>query len=195
MKTPASPVGSMDSNREIRFGTQVTSRALAWFCLLLAAMLPLGSLYYMSTHWPFALMAALGDAALPNRDAALFAATSRQLMIAAAVGMAPVALMSYAMTIAYRCFSGFARGEYFTHAAVRHLRGFARAMFGAALACLIVPPLVGLIITIGSSGQASLVVSLGSQHLVLLVFAGVVWQMASVMAKAVALAEENAQFV
>jgi Protein of unknown function (DUF2975) len=176
-------------------GTPATSRALAWFCLLLAAMLPLVSLVYISSHWPLALVAALGDAALPNRDAVLSAATSSQLLLAGVVGMAPVALMSYAMTIAYRCFSGFARGEYFTRTAVRHLRGFARAMFGAAVACLIVPPLVGLIITVGGPGQASLVVSLGSQHLVLLVFAAVVWQMASIMAKAVALAEENAQFV
>jgi Protein of unknown function (DUF2975) len=195
MKTLVSPAGSLDSNGEERLGTRATSRVLAWFCLLLAAILPLVSLIYMSSHWPLALVAALGDAALPNRDATLSAATSSQLLLAGAVGMAPVALMSYAMTIAYRCFSGFARGEYFTRAAVRHLRGFARAMFGVAVVGLIVPPLVGLIITVGGSGQASLVISLGSQHLVLLVFAGVVWQMASVMAKAVALAEENAQFV
>jgi hypothetical protein len=195
MKTFESPAGSLHPDRPGWLGTRVTSRVLAWFCLLLAGVLPLALLIYMSSNWPLALAAALGDAALPNRDATLSAASSSQLLIAGALCMAPVALMSFAMTIAYRCFSGFARGEYFTRAAVRHLRGFARAMFGAAVASFIVPPVVGLIMTVGGSGQASLVISLGSQHLVLLVFAGVVWQMASVMARAVALAEENAQIV
>jgi Protein of unknown function (DUF2975) len=195
MKAFASPSTSQIANHEGRFGGHASSRALALVCLALAVLLPLGSLYYLSSHWPHALLAAMGDAALPNRDVSLSAATSTQLMLAAVMGMVPVALMSYAMMIAYRCFSGFARGEYFTRAVVQRLRSFARVMFGAALACIIVPPVIGLIVTLGGPGKASLVVSLSSQHLVLLVFAGVVWQMANVMAKAVELAEENAQFV
>jgi Protein of unknown function (DUF2975) len=171
------------------------SRALAVCCLLLAVLLPLASVFALANQWPKAMLTVLDDASLPDRDAVLVAAGFTRQLIAALIGLLPVALMSYAMVIAYRCFSGFARGEYFSRSAVITLRAFARAMFVTALACMVVPTLAVLVLTMGGPGQASLVVSVGSQHLVLLLFAGVVWQMARVMAKAVEIAEENAQFV
>jgi len=45
------------------------------------------------------------------------------------------------------------------------------------------------------AGPRALSLSLGSNELLTLLFAGMVWQIAAVMARAVALAEENAQFV
>ncbi|TAG02514.1 MAG: DUF2975 domain-containing protein [Burkholderiales bacterium] len=175
--------------------SQRATRALAACCLLLAILLPLASVYGLANRWPNALLAVLGNANLPHREATLAAAGSASLWVAAIVGMLPVALMSYALVIAYRIFSGFTAGDYFNRGVVDSLRRFAAAMFVAALACVLVPPLVGLIVTAGGSGPMSLSLSFGSQHLVLLLFAAVVWQMARVMAEAVAIAEENAQIV
>jgi len=52
------------------------------------------------------------------------------------------------------------------------------------------------VLTLGApAGQRALAMGLGSNELLTLLFAGMVWQISAVMAKAVALAEENAQFV
>ena len=75
------------------------------------------------------------------------------------------------------------------------MRGFARAVFAAAVVGIVVPPLIGLMLTMRVSTPAALSLTLSSHQVILLLFAGVVWQMASVLAKAVALADENAAFV
>jgi hypothetical protein len=56
--------------------------------------------------------------------------------------------------------------------------------------------LITVVLTAGApAGQRALSLGFGSNELLTLLFAGMVWQIAAVMAKAVALAEENAQFV
>jgi hypothetical protein len=56
--------------------------------------------------------------------------------------------------------------------------------------------LVIVVLTLGApAGQRALSLGLGSNELLTLLFAGMVWQIAAVMTRAVALAEENAQFV
>jgi hypothetical protein len=53
-----------------------------------------------------------------------------------------------------------------------------------------------VVLTAGAPvGQRALALGFGSNELLTLLFAGMVWQIAAIMAKAVALAEENAQFV
>ena len=103
--------------------------------------------------------------------------------------------MAWALHGAGLCFAQFARGLHFTVAAVQALRRFARGVFAAALAGAVVPTAVVLLLTTGGPHPAALAISLGSQHLFMLLFAGVLWQIAAVLARAVTLAEENAQFV
>ena len=172
-------------------GNQV-SRALATACLLLALLLPAATIYGLSQPWPQALTATLTSTLGEAQIASISAA---RLLAAAVLALLPVALMSYALVIASRTFAGFSQGEYFTLVSVRRLRGFARAVFAAAVAGIAVPPVIGLMVTVGTSAPSALAVALSSHQVILLLFAGVVWQMASVLAKAVAIADENAAFV
>lgn len=164
------------------------SRALAAACLLLALLLPIATIYGLCQSWPQALTVALNDAQIASMSSA-------RLTAAAALALLPVALMSYALVIASRTFVGFSKGEYFALVSVQRLRGFARAVFAAAVVGIVVPPLIGLMLTMGVSTSAALNLTLSSHQVILLLFAGVVWQMAGVLAKAVALADENAAFV
>jgi len=108
----------------------------------------------------------------------------------------PVCCAAYGLVCAMRCFSGFSQAEYFSVRTVRYLRGFAAGVFASVVAGFLVSMLTSVLLTAGiPAGQRALAVSLGSNELLTLLFAGMVWQIAAVMAKAVAMAEENAQFV
>jgi hypothetical protein len=164
------------------------SRVLAAACLLLALILPIATIYGLSLSWPQALTATLSPAhaAAPPMP---------RLAAATVLALLPAALMAYALVIASKMFVSFSRGEYFTLNSVQRLRGFARAMCVAALAGIVVPLVIGWVLTAGTPAATALSVALSSHQAILLMFACVVWQMASVLAKAVALADENAAFV
>jgi hypothetical protein len=121
-----------------------------------------------------------------------------QLMLLA---LLPVAGLSYALWQAGRCSRAFARGQAFQRDAVRALRQCAVGMALAALAGLVLPSLVSLLVIwhqsteLQRSAPYGLVVSINAQALVLLAFAALVGQMAAVLRQGAALAEENAQFV
>jgi hypothetical protein len=116
--------------------------------------------------------------------------------LAVLAGMLPACAMAYGLFRARLCFLGFARGETFSLGTVRHLRGFAVGMFAAALGGLVSSPLVSMLLTLGAPpGKRSLGLTIGSSELLMLLFAGMVWQIAHVMTQAAALADEHAQIV
>lgn len=112
-----------------------------------------------------------------------------------ALTMIPVALMAAALLQASRCLAAFARRQYFSALAVRYMRGFSAFVFLAGVAGMLVPTLVVLVATTAGPGPASLTLSFGSDDLFLLLFAGISWQIARVLGRAVALAEDHAQIV
>lgn len=107
------------------------------------------------------------------------------------LALLPALCMSAGLWSARRCFLSFARGEHFNLATVQALRACARAMVAAGVAGLVVPTLIGLLL----SGGQRLSVDLGSGPVSLLIFGAVVWKVASAFVRGMALAEENAQFV
>jgi Protein of unknown function (DUF2975) len=170
--------------------------ALAWLCSVLALVLPLASAWLVLHPWPGALVQALAQATGGWRmDAAALSTQGVRLAAAGALSMVPVLLMSAALVRASRCLRAFARGEHFTLGAVKELRAFAALVFAAGVACTLVPTVAVLLLSMSGQGPHSLVLSFGSQHLFLLLFSAVTWQIASVLARAVALAEEHAQIV
>jgi Protein of unknown function (DUF2975) len=177
------------------FNTQRLSRYLAWLCLALAVLLPVAAAVALSGASVSDVVTKLGGGSASASGGALIAQPGWRPMAAWIIGMLPVAIIAYALLRARQSFLLMSQGEYFTRPTVANLRSFAAAMFAAALASAVVPTLVTLLLTSGGSGKTTLSVSLSSQHLVLLLFAGVVWQMARLMAKAAEIAEENAQFV
>jgi len=79
---------------------------------------------------------------------------------------------------------------------VADLRGFAGHAFASTLAAMVAAPVIGMLITLGRpAGQLTLSIGIESAQVLGLLISGTVWVMAHVMARAVALADENAAFV
>ncbi len=169
-----------------------STRAMSRICALLAVGLPSVTAMYLINGWPSALAAAASSLSVPVRMADL---APWRLMVSGALAMLPVLAMGAALWRASLCLSAYARGNYFSLAAVRDLRGFSALMFVAGVASTAVPTLIVLLLTLGGPGRASLALGISSQHVFLLLFAGVTWRIAAVLAKGVALAEDHAQIV
>ncbi len=174
---------------------QRLNNAFAWACALLAVALPLAVLYQLVTTPTEGLLLRAG-VSLSAVQAAMLDVELWQRMLATALGMLPVCCASYGLVCAMRCFSGFSQGEYFSLRTVQYLRGFAAGFFASVVTGFFAAMAASVVLTLGApAGQRALAIGLGSNELLTLLFAGMVWQIAAVMAKAVALAEENAQFV
>lgn len=186
-----------DLLRRTRSGTAASTsdagaRTLAWLCLLLAIALPLATAWYLFDAWPQGLLRALDP--LRPKPSPMGLPIGKQIT-AAALALLPVLAMSVALVRAYRCLSAFARGDCFTPEAVREMRAFAALVFVAGVAGALVPSAIVLLLTLGGPGQATLALSIGTPHVFLLLFSAITWRIAAVLARAVALADENALFV
>jgi hypothetical protein len=119
-----------------------------------------------------------------------------QRLIGAAVSMIPVAFTLIGLNHARRCFSLFAKGVFFDSRAVLALRGFAgMSALSVAAGLVLQGPLTALVSYNNPPGQRYVSIGLGTHDLDSLFFAGMVWLIAAVMAKAVLIARENDQFV
>ncbi len=174
---------------------QRLNSAFAWVCALLAVALPLAVFYQLVTTPTEGLLLRAG-VSLSTLQAAMLEVELWQRIFAVMLGMVPVCCASYGLVCAMRCFSGFSQSEYFSLRNVRYLRGFAAGVFASVVAGFLVSMAISVLLTLGApAGQRALAMGLGSNELLTLLFAGMVWQISAVMAKAVALAEENAQFI
>lgn len=174
---------------------QRLNNAFAWVCASLAVALPLAVCYQLITTPTEGLLLRSGIS-LSALQAAMLEVALWQRVLAVVLGMVPVCCTSYGLVCAMRCFSGFSQAEYFSVRTVRYLRGFAAGIFASVVTGLFAWMLISVVLTAGApAGQKALSFGLGSNELLTLLFAGMVWQIAAVMGKAVALAEENAQFI
>lgn len=155
-------------------------RLLVPCCLALAALLPALTVYGLWTG---------RGGPVASLDGGL-----RLLLIA--LGLLPVLGLAYGLVRAAGCLRGMAHGQVFGRGTVGHLRGFAVGMFLSAVASLLIGPATGVALAWSAPvGPRSLSLQLDSQPLLMLLFAGIVWQVAHVMAHAAELAEEHAQIV
>lgn len=165
-------------------------RLLAWACWTLALLLPLGVAVQGFSEVPAALLlkAGLDADVLSSRDGLRWGLWAMALL--------PVACLSFALCQAGLCFARFARADYLSISVVAHLRRFTAGLLAAGLLGLLLPTAMSaLLSTAAPAGQRSLVVSVGSQEVLFLLFAALLWQIASVIARAVAIDEENRQFI
>ncbi len=177
-------------------GNQRLSRLLAWACLALAALLPLATLVGLLQTTPVGMLVQMGiqlpsGASLESLPIALW-----QHALAVCISLLPVAAMAYALVRAGQCFGGFVRGETFSLATVRHLRGFAAGLLVSSVAAMLAPTVIMVLLTLNApAGGRTLALSLGSPQLLMLLFSGIVWQIGHAMTRAVELAEDNAQII
>ncbi len=175
---------------------QGLSKLVAWACLALAVLLPIAALIGVLQTSPAGMLGQMGIR-LPsgyNLDALPMA--TWQHVAAVCISLLPVSAVAYALWRAHQCFIGFVRGETFSLATVRHLRGFAAGLLVSSSAGLVAPTAIVWLLTFGApAGERVLTVSLGAQQLLMLLFSGIVWQMGHAMTRAVELAEDNAQII
>lgn len=170
------------------------SLLLAWSCLLLTMVVPLLIAAYWLWSEPTVLMVRIGvplgdvrpDLGLP----------SWQRFAGAVVCSLPAGLFLAGLMRARRCFLRFAAAEYFSVRVVNDLCGFAAMACASGAAGLLIQPALSVLLTLHYPvGHRQLTVGIGTDALFTFLIAGMVWLIARVMSGAVALAEENAQFV
>lgn len=117
-------------------------------------------------------------------------------VLACGISMVPLAALIYGLVNANRCFGALAAGQIFSIEAIGRLRVFAIAVAVSAL----LKPFAGAALSVVLSwseapGRKILVLNVGSDTLIALIFAGTVAVVAWVMTEAVVISEENQQFV
>lgn len=168
---------------------RVLSAWLAGAAIGLAMLLPLAAVWAWFSAEPSALAA---EAGLP----AGFSLSTGLWIAGGVLALVPVGLLSAALLAASRCFALFRRGVYLTGTNVDALSAFGARIALAGVAGMIVPTLLSLLLSAGAPpGSRALVVSLDSTALLGLIFGGMLWAIAGVMARAVAIADDHAQIV
>lgn len=117
-------------------------------------------------------------------------------LLAFAISMVPLAVLTYGFLSARHCFIAFAAGQIFSTEPVRRLMEFSICV---ALAAFLKPvagaALSVLLSSTSASGARMLALSFSSDTLIALIFAGTVAVIAWVMAEAIEVNDENQQFI
>ncbi len=121
---------------------------------------------------------------------------TRALLLGALLSVAPVALGLYALWQLWRLFGEYGAGRVFGRPALAHLRRFGWALLGSALLAPLVRAAGSVVLTLGNPpGQRMLVLGLSWNDYLAVLLAAVLIAIATVMAEAVRVAEENQGFV
>jgi len=119
-----------------------------------------------------------------------------QRVAGAAICLVPALLLSFGLLRARRSLAAFARGDFFGPEVVTGLRDYAAASVWAAVAGLLSVPVLSVVITQANAyGHKELSLDLSGAQVLNLLAAGILWVIASAMARAAGIARENAQFV
>lgn len=181
----ASPVTRPAHDRRLK-------RLSAWLegaSLLFAVLLPLNVIYVWVTTDTGTLVA---NAGLP----ALTQPADWQLVAGGALAVIPALLFAAALLAARRCFALFRRGVYFTQDNVATLRAFGGRIVLSGAFGMILPTLLALLLSYGNPpGSRIFLLELGSTPVMAMLLGATLWAIAVVMSRAVALAEDHAQFV
>lgn len=174
------------SNRIRRLSQLMAASCLVTSALLAAAM----ALYWALTPTPMLF----SQAGIPDAPVTEIDFSTRAL--AFGIAMVPLGTLIWGLLSGRRCFDAFAAGRIFSRDSIRQLKTFAIAVAASAL----LKPLAGAALSVVLSfrqpaGAKTLALSVGSDTLIALIFAGTVAVIAWVMTEALEIADENKQFV
>lgn len=166
----------------------------AWMaqgCLATGVVLPLAMGAYWLTTPSRELFAAAGLPGVPPMELGL---SIRALGFL--IAMVPLGALVFGLLNARSCFRDFAAGRLYGLSTLTRLQAFALGVAASAL----LKPVAGAALSLllswhGGPGEKSLVLTVGSDTLIALLFAGTVAVMAWIMGEAIALSDENQQFV
>lgn len=167
------------------------SRLMAAGCLGTSFMLVTAMLLYWMTTPTRTLFSQAGLANAPVGEIGLAVRA-----LAFGISMVPLAALVYGLLRARRCFTAFAAGVIFAREPINGLRDFSVGVAASA----VLKPLAGAALSVllslhDPAGTRALVLNIGSDTLIALIFAGTVAAVAWVMAEAMEIADENKQFV
>lgn len=173
--------------------TRRASRMLSVACLLLVILLPAA----LVVHWVVADSRELAMRGANLAPGLLQGELSGwQRVWGCVFSLIPLLLLMRGVWEARSCFRQFAAGAVFTAQAVRCLRRFSGWAFASAFATVIAGSAVSVVLTWHHApGTRQLAISFGSDQLLMLFFAAMVWVMAGIIGQGQQLAEENAAFV
>jgi uncharacterized membrane protein YidH (DUF202 family) len=110
--------------------------------------------------------------------------------------LVPVLVLCRGLWATWQCFQRFAKGNYLSSHTVTALCSLGGCMAVAGTLGLIVPTLLGLLISRNAAeGEHLLIISIGSSTLLQILFGGLVWVIGKIMALAVQISEDYAQIV
>lgn len=167
------------------------SAAMANACLVVSALLMLA----MAVYWLVTPAASVfGQAGLQLTAPVELAGSVR--LVAFAISMVPLAALVFGLFAARRCFAAFADGRVFSRDAISGLRSFAVAVAVSSLLKPLAGALLSLLLSTTDADQAhSIVLYVGSDTLLALLFAAMVAIIAWVLSEATDIADEHQQFV
>jgi Protein of unknown function (DUF2975) len=168
------------------------SRILANACLVLIVTLPIA----VAMAWYLTDTVQLAVRANLPADAIRSPLLAWQRFAGALATETALAFLLVGLWEARACFRLFAAGDVFTSQAARRLRNFAGWMLGFVVAGIVATAAITAVLTMNNPpGMRHLAVSVGSDQVFMLLFAGMVWLMAAVIGQGTSMAEENATFV
>jgi len=119
-----------------------------------------------------------------------------QRLAGGAICLVPALILSFALMRARRTLTAFVRGDFFGAEAISGLRDYAAAALLAAVAGVVSVPVLSIVISqTNPPGHRELSLDLGGSQMLALLGAGILWVIASAMARASGIARENAEFV
>ena len=168
------------------------SQLLAILCLFLIVVLPIG----VAVYWAGADAAKLAVRANLPANAIQGSLLAWQRGAGALITEVPLALLLLGLWEARKCFKLFSVGRIFVPETVLCLSRFAGWAMAYVLAGIVAGTAISVLLTLNNPPEMrSLAVSIGSDQILMLLFAGMVWLMAAVISHGQALAEENATFI
>lgn len=185
----ASPVEASRSARLRRI--RQVSKAMVVACAVVAPLLVAGLLIYWIATPANVVFHHAGLSAEPSASLALW-----MRLAAFALSMVPLGVLIHGLLCARRAFKRFASGETFSPDAVRGLRSFAVSVAVSSLLKPIAGAALSVLLSATRPDQPrSLVLSVGSDTLLALLFAGTVAVIAWILVEATDIADEYRQFV
>jgi hypothetical protein len=184
------PIAGLKSEQRI-------SAICAGACRVAAIALPLAvAALWAFGSWPLlALVRLIPPDILPDMEMG-GGVQAWQRIAGALICLVPTGLVSLGLLRARRSLAAFARGDFFGAEVVAGLRDYAAISFWAAAAGVVSVPVLSVAISWGNPpGHRELSLDLSGAQLLSLLGAGILWVIASVMARAASLARENEQFV
>jgi len=119
-----------------------------------------------------------------------------QLVLAAALSLLPALALARSLFGIAGCFDCFARGDWFGPGQPRALAVAGRWLLISGVLALVVPTLLGLVLTLNAApGARVLALTVSSNGILAILFGTLLWVLGNIWAVAHSIATENARFV